>query len=133
MLQGQVLDVKLRRMARDEMADHVQMFELFTLVKEVAIGEDNPEGVAFVDELISLWTKMLLDDAVRDDTITANVRSMQDASIQQISVLQEGFCIGEVNFALECSAGHYECIANVNSTLLEIHQVNSSLSFVLVV
>jgi hypothetical protein len=90
MLQGQVLDVKLRRMARDEMADHVQMFELFTLVKEVAIGEDNPEGVAFVDELISLWTKMLLDDAVRDDTITANVRSMQDASIQQISVLQEG-------------------------------------------
>jgi chromosome segregation ATPase len=77
-------------MARDEMADHVQMFELFAQVKEVAIGEDNPEGVAFVDDLISLWTKMLLDDAVRDDTITANVRSMQDASIQQISAMQEG-------------------------------------------
>jgi hypothetical protein len=47
------------------------------------------------------------------------------------SVLREGFCIGEVNFALECSAGHYDCIANVNSTLLEIHHVNSSLLFIL--
>jgi len=90
MLQGQVLDVQLRRMARDEMADHVSMFELFTQVKEVAIGEDNPEGVAYVDNLISLWTKMMLDDAVHDDTIAANVRSMQDATIQQISAMQEG-------------------------------------------
>ena len=57
MLQGQVLDVQLRRMARDEMADHVSMFELFTQVKEVAIGEDNPEGVAYVDNLISLGPK----------------------------------------------------------------------------
>lgn len=42
------------------------------------------------------------------------------------TVLREGSCIGEVNFALECSAGHYDCIANVNSTLLEIPHVSSS-------
>ena len=32
--------VSLRRMARDEMADHVKMFELFTLLKEYALEGD---------------------------------------------------------------------------------------------
>ena len=41
-VQGEVRDVTLRRMARVDLADHVQMFEMFTRVKLVAasIGED---------------------------------------------------------------------------------------------
>ena len=38
------------------------------------------------------------------------------------TILREGSCVGEVNFALGCSAGHYECVANVPSTVLEIPQ-----------
>jgi hypothetical protein len=87
--QGEVLDVTIRRMARVEMADHVQMFELFTNIKEVAMV-DKPEGAKKVDDCISLWTKMLLADATHDDTIAANVQSMQDAGIQHIGGIQEG-------------------------------------------
>jgi hypothetical protein len=87
--QGEVLDVTIRRMARVEMADHVQMFELFTIIKEVAMV-DKPEGAKKVDDCISLWTKMLLADATHDDTIAANVQSMQDAGIQHIGGIQEG-------------------------------------------
>ena len=39
------------------------------------------------------------------------------------NVLREGSCVGEVDFALGCSAGHYECVANVHSTVLEIPPV----------
>ena len=41
-MQGEVRDVTLRRMARVDLADHVQMFEMFTRVKLVAasIGKD---------------------------------------------------------------------------------------------
>jgi hypothetical protein len=87
--QGEVLDVTIRRMARVEMADHVQMFELFTIIKEVAMV-DKPEGAKKVDDCISLWTKMLLADAAHDDTIAANVQTMQDAGIQHTRAIQEG-------------------------------------------
>ena len=87
--QGEVLDVTIRRMARVEMADHVQMFELFTVIKEVAMV-DKPDGAKKVDDCISLWTKMLLADATHDDTIAANVQSMQDAGIQHLQAIQEG-------------------------------------------
>ena len=39
------------------------------------------------------------------------------------TVLREGLCIGEINFTLGCSAGNYECVANVPSTVLEIPPV----------
>ena len=36
------------------------------------------------------------------------------------TILRKGMCFGEVNFALGCSAGHYECVAQLASTVLEI-------------
>ena len=36
------------------------------------------------------------------------------------TILRTGMCFGEVNFALGCSAGHYECVAQLASTVLEI-------------
>jgi C-terminal processing protease CtpA/Prc len=88
-LQGEVLDVTIRKMARVEMADHVKMFELFTTIKEVAMV-DNPDGAEKVDECISLWTRMLLADAAHAGTVAANVRSMQTCGIQQTRAIQEG-------------------------------------------
>jgi hypothetical protein len=38
--QGDVVDVTLRRVKREEISDHVKMFELFTQVKEMALGRN---------------------------------------------------------------------------------------------
>jgi hypothetical protein len=35
-------------------------------------------------------------------------------------IVGEGACFGEINFALNCTAGHYMCIANARTILLEI-------------
>jgi len=101
--------VKLRRMAREEMADHVKMFELFTSLKEYvlegdfskACGGDGSSIVAqsedgqlspqdCVDECMDLWTRMLVADAEHDDKIANNVRELQDESAILLSTLREG-------------------------------------------
>jgi chromosome segregation ATPase len=71
------------------MADHVQMFELFAQIKEIAIGLSSP-NVNTVDECISLWTRMMLADANHDDTVASNMRKLQEVSSKQIQKLLEG-------------------------------------------
>ena len=67
------------------MADHVQMFELFAQIKEIAIGLSSP-NVNTVDECISLWTRMMLADANHDDTVASNMRKLQEVRCQHLKV-----------------------------------------------
>ena len=43
---------------------------------------------------------------------------MKDGDVFRI--VAEGACFGEINFSLNCTAGHYICIANSHTILLEI-------------
>ena len=55
-----VEDVKIRRMARESLANFEHMFELFTRVKESALLEADDERAASVDACISHWSRMVL-------------------------------------------------------------------------
>ena len=107
---GKEVTVMLRRMAREEMADHVKMFELFTTLKEYVLEGDfskimhvwenkdtisggdeeelSPEDT--VDACMDLWTRMMVADSDHDDKIAQNVRELQDGSVTLLKTLREG-------------------------------------------
>jgi len=96
-VQGELNDVTLRRMARSEMADNVQMFELFTRVKLIAFGDEDSflgdgseEKLSeCIDECIVHWTTMLHADVEHDETVAANILDMQSNGNVCIQSLRE--------------------------------------------
>ena len=96
-LQGEVRDVTLRRMARVDLADHIQMFEMFTRMKLVAasIGEDTArmeDGSEAslsdcVEDCIRIWTSMSQSDVDHSKAMAANMVELQHDCIDCVRLL----------------------------------------------
>ena len=56
--EGMERDISLRRMPREQMADHVKMFELFTRLGGLAVDSGNEEISESLQDAVRQWTKM---------------------------------------------------------------------------
>ena len=74
---GAVDNVTLTRMANEEIADKRALFELFTKLKDSAERLGGSDCGDLCDRVILLWSKMVLADAVHDESIVENVKSLQ--------------------------------------------------------
>lgn len=76
---GSIDHVTLIRMANEEIADKRALFELFTQLKDSAERLGGTDCGRLCDRVILLWSKMVLADAVHDESIEENVKSLQAA------------------------------------------------------
>jgi len=74
---GAIDNVTLVRMANEEIADKRALFELFTQLKDIVERLGGSDSGHLCDRVILLWSKMVLADAVHDETIEERVQSMQ--------------------------------------------------------
>ena len=86
---GREVDVTLSRMARNEMADSVKMFEYFTTLEEFIANSGDEQHARVMDDTIELYTKMQQKNADRDMTIVHNVLEMQQHSSALLQNLKD--------------------------------------------
>ena len=95
---GEIRNISLRRMARADMADLVQMFELFTRFQFLFFDEDSllsargAESFKCFEDCISHFTHILNTSALHDGTMFTNVPVMQKNA---------GVCIESLRRALD--------------------------------
>jgi hypothetical protein len=86
---GREVDVTLSRMARNEMADSMKMFEYFTTLEEFIANSGDEHHARVMDDTIELYTKMQEKNADRDMTIVHNVLEMQQHSSALLQNLKD--------------------------------------------
>ena len=95
---GEIRDISLRRMARADMADLVQMFELFTRFQFLFFDEDSllsargAESFKCFEDCICHFTHILNTSALHDETMFTNVPVIQKNA---------GVCIESLRRALD--------------------------------
>jgi hypothetical protein len=72
-----LLDVTLKRISTDEVADRRKMFDLFTKLSDRAKQDHDEEARKCVDETLLLWESIMAADAQHDQRIADNVLTMQ--------------------------------------------------------
>lgn len=72
-----LVDVTLKRISTEEVADRRKMFDLFTKLSDRAKQDDDEEARKCVDETLLLWESIMAADAQHDQTIADNVLTMQ--------------------------------------------------------
>eukprot|EP00960_Hanusia_phi_P049342 759506-Hanusia_phi.AAC.4 len=86
----EIVEVTLRRVARTEMAERIELFECFADIKENAIVRDNKEIIFYVDNCVCKFTNVLMEQNVRDQHISSNLKKLKNRSLELISqLLQE--------------------------------------------
>jgi len=83
------IDVSLRRMARAEMAHHVDMFEHFTTIENLAANGNEPELSPCIKDTVRLWTTMRVAAANRDNRTHHKMTTVQNGCRDIILALQQ--------------------------------------------
>lgn len=82
--------VKLTRAATRHMADRCALYELFTKVKNKTSADKNGKFVTeLMDQIINLWSGMVMADEQHDEQIADNVEDVQYASQACLEELQK--------------------------------------------
>jgi hypothetical protein len=84
-------EVMLTRMATATIADNVRMFELFTALKDRALHDRDDDSMIHIDDLISLWSRMLLNTANNHNTVCSNVLNLQTNCIRWLQDMRFSF------------------------------------------
>lgn len=74
---AKLLDVTLKRISTEEVADRRKMFDLFTKLSDRAKKDHDEEASKCVEETLLLWESMMTADAHHHQTIADNILSMQ--------------------------------------------------------
>jgi len=88
---GEEKEVMLTRMATSAIADNVRMFEIFTALKDRAFHDRDEESMAHIDDLIALWSRMLLNTADTNNSVLGNVLNLQKNSIRWLQDMRFSF------------------------------------------
>lgn len=82
--------VKLTRAATRHMADRCALYELFTKVKNKTSADKNSKAITeLMDQIIHLWSGMVMADEQHDEQIADNVEDLQDATQARLEELQK--------------------------------------------
>ena len=87
---GNTRTVNLIRAATQHIADRCALYELFTKVKNTTSGDKSAKAVSqLVDSIIELWSKMVLADEKHDQSVIANITTLQTEEQERLLQLQE--------------------------------------------
>jgi hypothetical protein len=73
----EIVEVAIKRISTDQVADKRRMFDLFTQLNDRAKKDQDQEAAIYVQETLMLWEKMTIADQIHDDQIVENVNGMQ--------------------------------------------------------
>jgi len=89
---GQVEEIKLRRMANTQIADKRRLFELFTTALDGARKHRDAGTEKILQQALDLWSAEMLESYEQDEICINNVHEMQDSTdkwlLELIEILQ---------------------------------------------
>ena len=86
---GERRDVVVSRMKSEAIADKRRIFELFTTILDI-VGSYDESQATIVEEMINLWTRMMLADAEHDKKIENNVKACVKRASEKCRQLKDG-------------------------------------------